>query len=111
MSFGKSSIKMVSIEFMQLLKLQEMMVSTLDWMFELLFLSSPSDKVTLLMYFQIQILGVEIIKLLNITRNSIGLSFVPWGTPALIGSQILITSFIRKCVAARGEKQQSDGRI
>ena len=77
MSFGKSSIKMVSIEFMQLLELQEMMVSTLDWMFELLFLSSPLDKVTLLMYFQIQILGVEIIKLLNITRNSIGLSFVP----------------------------------
>ena len=38
MSFDKSSIKMVSIEFMQLLELQEMMVSTLDWMFELLFL-------------------------------------------------------------------------
>ena len=104
MSFDKSSIKMVSIEFMQLLELREMMVSTLDWMFELLFLSSPLDKVTLLMYFQMQILGVEIIKLLNITRNSIGLSFVPWGTPALIGSQILITSLIRKCVAARGEK-------
>ena len=57
MNFGKSSIKMVSIEFMQLLELQEMMVSTLDWMFELLFLSSPSDKVTLLMYFQIQNFG------------------------------------------------------
>ena len=56
-------------------------------MTELLFLTSPSDNDTSSTYFQVQDSGSEILKLLTITRNNIGPSFVPWGTPAFIGSQ------------------------
>ena len=38
-------------------------------------------------YFQEQDSGSEILKLLIITKNNIGPSFVPWGTPAFIGNQ------------------------
>ena len=62
-------------------------VLRLVWMVEMLFLTSPSDNDTSSTYFQVQDSGSEIRKLLIITKNYIGPSFVPWGTPAFIGSQ------------------------
>ena len=40
--------------------------------------------------FHILILGVLVFKLLTMTRNNIGPRFVPWGTPAVTGSQLEI---------------------
>ena len=57
-------------------------------MFELLLLKSPSDSDTSSTYFQVRDSGSGIFKLLIITRNNIGPSFVLWGTPTVIGSQL-----------------------
>ena len=76
------SLHFSALSFIQLLELQEAMILRLVWMVELLFLTSPSDN-----DFQIQDLGSEILKLLINIKNNIGPSFVPWGTPAFIGSQ------------------------
>ena len=56
-------------------------------MFELLFRISPSDSDTSSTYFQVRDSRSGIFKLLIITRNNIGPSFVPWGTPAVFRSQ------------------------
>ena len=56
-------------------------------MVELMFRKSPADNDTSSTYFQVQDSGSEILKLLIIIKNNIGPSFVPWGTPAFIGSQ------------------------
>ena len=56
-------------------------------MVELLFLTSPSDNDTSSTFFQVQDSGSEILKLLIITESNIVPSFVPWGTPAFIGSR------------------------
>ena len=79
------SLHFLALSFVQLLEL----VLRLVWILvvELLFLTSPSDKDTSSTYFQIQDSGSEILKFLIITKNNIGPSFVPWGTPAFIGSQ------------------------
>ena len=81
------SLHFLGLSFIQLLELQEATVLRLVWMIELLFLTSPSDNYSSSTYFQVQDSGSEILKLLTITRNNIGPSFVPWGTPAFIGSQ------------------------
>ena len=62
-------------------------VLRLVWMVELLFLTSPLDNDTSSTYFQTQDSGSEILKLLIITKNNIGPSFVPWGMLAFVGSQ------------------------
>ena len=56
-------------------------MSRVDWMEEVLVYVSPSDKDTLSTYFHIEVLGVEILKLLTIIKHNTGPSFVPWGTP------------------------------
>ena len=56
-------------------------------MSELLLLKSPSESDTSSTYFQVRDSGSGIFKLI-ITRNNIGPSFVLWGTPAVIGSQL-----------------------
>ena len=81
------SLHFLALSFIQLLELQETTVLRLVWIVELLFLTSPSDNDTPSTYFQIQDSGSEILTLLIITKNNIGPSFVPWGTPAFIGSQ------------------------
>ena len=81
------SLHFLALSFIQLLELQETTVSRLVWMVELRFLTRPSDNDTSSTYFQVQDSGSGIFKLLIITRNNIGPSFVPWGTPAVIGSQ------------------------
>ena len=81
------SLHFLALSFNLLLELQETTVLRLVWMVELLFLTSLSDNDTSSTYFQVQDSGSEILKLLIITKNSIGPSFVPWGTPAFIGSQ------------------------
>ena len=82
------------------------MASRLDWIVELLFLGSTSEKETSSTYFQMYDSGVVAFKLITITRNKTGPSFVPWGTQAVIGSQSEIASdsftrcwrFVRKFV-------------
>ena len=81
------SLHFLALSFIQLLWLHEATVLRLVWMFELLFLISPSDSDTSSTYFQVRDSGSGIFKFLIITRNNIGLSFVPWGTPAVIWSQ------------------------
>ena len=71
------SLHFLALSFIQLLELQEATVLRLVWMVELLFLTSPSDNDTSLTYFQVQDSGSEILKLLIITKNNIGPSFVP----------------------------------
>ena len=82
-----NSLRFLALSFVQLLELQEATVSNLVWIFELLFLISPSASDTSSTYFQVRDSRSGIFKLLIITRNNIWPSFVPWGTPAVIGSQ------------------------
>ena len=81
------SLHFLALSFIQLLELQEATVLRLVWMVEMLFLTSPLDSNTSSAYFQVQVSGSEILKLLIIAKNNIGPSFVPWGMPAFIGSQ------------------------
>ena len=71
------SLHFLALSFIQLLELQEATVLRLVWMIELLFLTSPSDNDPSSTYFQVRDSGSEILKLLTITRNNIGPSFVP----------------------------------
>ena len=84
---SRISLPFLALGFIQLLWLQEATVLRLVRMFELLFLINPSDSDKSSSYFQVRDSGSGIFKLLIITRNNIGPSFVPWGTPAVIGSQ------------------------
>ena len=81
------SFHFLALSFIQFLELQEATVLRLVWMAELLFLTSPSDNDTSSTHFQVQDSGSEILKLLLITKNNIGPSFVLWGTPTLGVSQ------------------------
>ncbi|PFX13078.1 hypothetical protein AWC38_SpisGene22871 [Stylophora pistillata] len=76
-----------ALSFIQSLELQEATVLRLVWMVELLFFTSPSDNVTSSTYLQVQDSVFEIFKWLIITRYNTGPEFVPWRTPADIGSQ------------------------
>ena len=67
------SLHFLALSFIQLLELQEATVLRLVWMIELPFLTSPSDNDTSSTYFQVQDSGSEILKLLTVTRNNIGL--------------------------------------
>ena len=84
---SRISLPFLALGFIQLLRLQEATLLRLVWMFELLFPISPSDSDTSSTYFQVRDSGSGIFKLSIITRNNIGPSFVPWGRPAVIGSQ------------------------
>ena len=84
---SRISLPFLSLGFIQFLWLQEATLLRLVWMFELLFPISPSDSDTSSTYFQVRDSRSGIFKLLIITRNNIGPSFVPWGTPAVIRSQ------------------------
>ena len=72
-----NSLRFLALSFIQLLELQEATVLRLVWMFELLFLISPSDSDTSSTYFQVRNSRSGIFKLLIITRNNIWPSFVP----------------------------------
>ena len=81
------SFHFLALSFIQFLELQEPTVLRLAWMAELLFLTSPSDNDTSSTHFQVKDSGSEILKLLLITKNNIGRSFVPRGTPTLGANQ------------------------
>ena len=68
------------------------MVSRLVWVVESLFLVRTSYNEISSTYFHMLVTVDEILRLLTMTRNKIGPSLVPWGTPAFTGSHAEIAS-------------------
>ena len=77
----------LGLSFIQLMELQEAVLSRPDWIIELLFPVSSFDREISSTSFPMVTSGWEVFKLLTITRNNIRPSLVPWGTPAVAGNQ------------------------
>ena len=83
----RSSLHLLALSFIRFIEAQELTVSNVDWMDAPPFLVRHSEIETSSTNFQRFVSGVGMDKSLIMMTNRIGPSLVPWGTPALTGSQ------------------------
>ena len=83
----RSSLHFLALSFIRFIEAQELTVSNVDWMDAPPFFVRHSEIETSSTNFHRFVSGMGMDKSLIMMRNRIGPSLVPWGTPALTGSQ------------------------